>query len=130
MNQALVDKELRQVVAMPIVDYEEFYQFYLTEHNNMMSRRLHAVGSIAGLYGINKTIKTGQKRYLVRGLLTGYACAWIGHFFFEKNKPASFKQPVYSFISDWRMLSDVCRGRLSLRHAKHDKISQSKASGD
>jgi hypothetical protein len=54
--------------------------------------------------------------------LSGYACAWIGHFFFEHNKPASFKQPLYSFISDWRMLSDVVRGRLSLIDRQFDKI--------
>jgi hypothetical protein len=42
--------------------------------------------------------------------------------FFEHNKPASFKQPLYSFISDWRMLSDVVRGRLSLIDRQFDKI--------
>lgn len=56
------------------------------------------------------------------GLLSGYACAWVGHFFHEHNKPASFKQPFYSFISDWRMLSDIVRGRLSLIDRKFDKI--------
>ena len=60
---------------------------------------------------------------VLNGLLSGYACAWIGHFIFERNKPASFKQPVYSFISDWRMFADVLRGRLSLLDRKYDKIS-------
>lgn len=123
MNQAVSTKESSsQPLAMPIRNYGEFYRFYLTEHSNVMSRRLHALGSIAGLYGIYKTIKTGRKRYLLKGIVTGYACAWVGHFFFEKNKPASFKQPLYSFVSDWRMLSDVCRGRVSLRHQKYDKV--------
>ena len=53
----------------------------------------------------------------------GYGFAWIGHFVFEKNKPASFKQPVYSFISDWRMFADVLRGHLSLQDRAKDKIS-------
>ncbi|WP_026470733.1 DUF962 domain-containing protein [Alkanindiges illinoisensis] len=124
MNQAVSTKESpNQPLAMPIRNYGEFYRFYLTEHSNVMSRRLHALGSIAGLYGIYKTIKTGRKRYLLKGIVTGYACAWVGHFFFEKNKPASFKQPLYSFVSDWRMLSDVCRGRVSLRHQKYDKVN-------
>lgn len=123
MNQAVsTKKSSSQPLAMPIRNYGEFYRFYLTEHSNVMSRRLHALGSIAGLYGIYKTIKTGRKRYLLKGIVTGYACAWVGHFLFEKNKPASFKQPLYSFVSDWRMLSDVCRGRVSLRHQKYDKV--------
>ena len=123
MNQAVsTKKSSSQPLAMPIRNYGEFYRFYLTEHSNVMSRRLHVLGSIAGLYGIYKTIKTGRKRYLLKGIVTGYACAWVGHFFFEKNKPASFKQPLYSFVSDWRMLSDVCRGRVSLRHQKYDKV--------
>jgi hypothetical protein len=46
-------------------------------------------------------------------LLCGYGCAWIGHFVFEKNKPASFKRPLYSFIGDWVMYRDMCRGRVS-----------------
>ncbi|XID74209.1 Mpo1-like protein [Alkanindiges sp. WGS2144] len=122
MNQAVTTKaQTSQPLAMPIRNYSEFYRFYLTEHSNVMSRRLHVAGSLAGLYGIYKAIKTGKKSYLLKGIATGYACAWVGHFFFEKNKPASFKQPVYSFMSDWRMLADVCRGKVSLRHARYDK---------
>ena len=104
----------------PSQQYHEFYQFYLTEHRHVVSRRLHVLGSLAGMYGIYKTFKTGQKRYLITGIITGYACAWTGHFFFEKNKPATFKYPLYSFISDWRMFADICRGRLSLRQNQFD----------
>lgn len=106
----------------PIKDYAEFYQFYLTEHRNINSRRLHALGSGLGLYFFSKAIKRSQAKYVLYGLVSGYACAWVGHFVFEKNKPASFKQPFYSFISDWRMLSDIGRGRLSLIDRKYDKI--------
>lgn len=63
-----------------------------------------------------------QPKYFLYGLASGYACAWVGHFVFEKNKPASFKQPLYSFISDWRMLADVARGNLSLLERSRDKI--------
>ena len=120
MNQAVAVKKEQQL-SMPIRDYAQFYQFYLTEHSNVISRRLHVAVSAAGIYCVYKAIKTGKKSYLLKGLLTGYACAWVGHFFFEKNKPASFKQPLYSFVSDWRMFADVCRGKVSLRNAKHDK---------
>lgn len=124
MNQPVnfAEPEDKKVMHMtPITDYNEFYQFYLGEHQNIACRRLHVLGSSAGLFGIYKTIRTGKKRYLAGGILAGYACAWVGHFFFEKNKPASFKQPVYSFISDWYMLLDVIKGDISLIDTQLDK---------
>lgn len=107
---------------LPIKDYHQFYRFYLTEHRNIISRRLHVTGSSIGLYFFSKAILKRKPRYFAYGLLSGYACAWVGHFVFEKNKPASFKQPLYSFISDWRMFSDVLRGNLSLQDRNLDKI--------
>lgn len=107
---------------LPIKNYSEFYRFYLTEHRNITSRRLHALGSSVGLYFFNRAIRQRKAKYFVYGLVSGYACAWVGHFVFEKNKPASFKQPLYSFISDWRMLADILRGNLSLKDRALDKI--------
>ena len=108
--------------SLPIQNYHEFYRFYLTEHRNLMSRRLHVVGSSLGVYFFSKAIRQRQPKYFVYGLLSGYACAWVGHLVFENNKPASFKQPLYSFISDWRMFADVIRGNLSLKDRALDKI--------
>ena len=79
---------------LPIKNYSEFYRFYLTEHRSMMSRRLHAAGSSLGIYFFSKAIRQRKAKYVAYGLLSGYACAWVGHFVFEKNKPASFKQPL------------------------------------
>lgn len=107
---------------LPIKNYSEFYSFYLTEHRNIMSRRLHAAGSSIGIYFFTQAIRQRKAKYVLYGLVSGYACAWVGHFVFEKNKPASFKQPLYSFISDWRMLSDILRGNLSLKDRRLDKI--------
>ena len=109
-------------VQLPIKNYQQFYRFYLTEHRDILSRRLHVAGSSLGLYFLSKAIRKRQPKYVAYGLLSGYACAWVGHFVFEKNKPASFKQPLYSFVSDWKMFSDVMRGRLSLKNRKYDKI--------
>ncbi len=109
---------------LPIKDYSEFYRFYLTEHRSIMSRRLHAAGSSIGIYFFTKAIRQRKPKYFVYGLVSGYACAWVGHFVFEKNKPASFKQPLYSFISDWRMLADILQGNLSLKDRKFDKIDR------
>jgi len=109
--------------VMPIKNYEQFYQFYLTEHSNATSRRLHFAGSTFGLIGLGYAIKKGKVRYVLMGVAAGYACAWTGHFIFERNKPASFKQPFYSFISDFRMYSDVLRGRISLKGKEFDRVS-------
>ena len=81
--------------VLPVKNYNEFYRFYLTEHRNINSRRLHAVGSSLGIYFWAKAIRQRKAKYLAYGLLSGYACAWVGHFFHEHNKPASFKQPLY-----------------------------------
>lgn len=99
-----------------------FYDFYLNEHQNIACRRLHFAGSSFGLLGLAKSIKNRSAKPLLKGIAAGYACAWVGHFFFEKNKPASFKFPIQSFVSDFRMYSDVLRGRLSLKDRKFDKV--------
>ena len=101
---------------------QKFYDFYLAEHQNMACRRLHFAGSSFGLLGLVNSVKSASPKPLLKGIAAGYACAWVGHFFFEKNKPASFKFPLKSFASDFRMYSDVLRGRLSLKDRKFDKI--------
>ena len=123
MNAVVHAVQATAAPTSPIRNYHEFYRFYLTEHRNLHSRHLHALGSSVGLFFFAKAIMQRQPRYLVYGLVSGYACAWVGHFVFEKNKPASFKQPIYSFISDWRMLSDIVRGHLSLTDRMKDRIS-------
>jgi len=120
--QAAGNLEHVQAPQLPIRNYNEFYRFYLTEHRNITSRRLHVLGSTIGAYWIAKAIRHRKPKYVLYGLIPGYACAWVGHFLYEKNKPASFKQPLYSFISDWRMLSDIVRGNLSLKCRSLDKI--------
>ena len=100
----------------------KFYDFYLNEHQNIACRRLHFAGSSFGLLGLAKSVKNRSAKPLLKGIAAGYACAWVGHFFFEKNKPASFKFPLQSFVSDFRMYSDVLRGRLSLKDRKFDKV--------
>uniref|UniRef100_UPI00262186CF DUF962 domain-containing protein n=1 Tax=uncultured Psychrobacter sp. TaxID=259303 RepID=UPI00262186CF len=72
----------------------KFYDFYLNEHQNMACRRLHFAGSSFGLLGLAKSVKNRSAKPLLKGIAAGYACAWVGHFFFEKNKPASFKFPL------------------------------------
>ena len=101
---------------------QKFYDFYLDEHQNIACRRLHFAGSSFGLIGLAKSVKDRSAKPLLKGIAAGYACAWVGHFFFEKNKPASFKFPLKSFASDFRMYGDVLRGNLSLKDKKFDKV--------
>lgn len=99
--------------AKRYTSFREFYPFYLSEHSNRTCRRLHFLGSTLALICLALLIATANAWWLAAGLLAGYGCAWIGHFAFEKNKPASFKQPLYSFIGDWAMYKDILTGRIS-----------------
>ena len=114
------------IKADPSIE-QNFYDFYLNEHQNMACRRLHFAGSSFGLLGLAKSVKDRSPTPLLKGIAAGYACAWVGHFFFEKNKPASFKFPLKSFASDFRMYSDVLRGNLSLKDRKYDRARKKPA---
>ena len=94
--------------------FADFYPFYLSEHSNLTCRRLHFVGSSLSLASLVALIVTGNWWWLVPTIVMGYAFAWIGHFGFEKNKPASFKRPLYSFMGDWAMYRDILRGRVKI----------------
>ena len=94
--------------------FAEFYPFYLSEHANRTCRRLHFVGSLLGLLCLALAVLTASAWWILAGLLAGYAFAWIGHFGFEKNKPATFKRPLYSFMGDWAMYRDIWMGRIKL----------------
>lgn len=92
--------------------FREFYPFYLGEHSNRICRRLHFAGSSASLGWIAAAVTTRNPWWLLAALLTGYGFAWVGHFFFEKNRPATFKHPFYSFIGDWVMFKDLLTGKI------------------
>ena len=92
--------------------FAEFYPFYLSEHANRTCRRLHFVGSTLALVCLALLVATGNGLWLLAGLVAGYGFAWIGHFGFEKNKPASFKRPLYSFMGDWVMYKVIWTGKI------------------
>jgi hypothetical protein len=92
--------------------FTTFYPFYLKEHSHPTSRRLHFFGSLGALWCLVQLAITGQAIWLVAGLVFGYAMAWIGHFFFEKNRPATFKYPIYSLMGDWVMFKDILIGKI------------------
>lgn len=86
--------------------FEEFYPFYLSQHENKVCRVLHYIGSSLALCWLFAAIYTGTPVFVLYGLINGYTFAWVGHFFFEHNKPATFQYPWYSFLGDWQMLKD------------------------
>jgi hypothetical protein len=92
--------------------FAAFYPFYLSEHQNRTCRRLHVVGSSLILLILASVIISGHLVWLWTLPIVGYGFAWLGHFAFEKNRPATFKNPLYSFAADWVMFKDVLLGRI------------------
>ena len=90
----------------------EFYPHYLQEHSNDICRRLHYAGSLLILVLLAYALLTQEWIWLLAVPFAGYGFAWVGHFVFEKNKPAAFKQPLYSLLGDWVMLKDALTGRI------------------
>ena len=94
--------------------FAEFYPFYLSEHEDQTCRRLHFAGTSLGLACLIIAVITLSLWPVLAGLVIGYAFAWVGHFFFEKNRPATFKYPFYSFAGDWVMWKDIIVGKIDL----------------
>jgi hypothetical protein len=92
--------------------FVEFYPFYLREHVNRTNRVLHFVGTTLVLLLLALSAWSGHWRWLLLAPLCGYGFAWVGHFFFEKNRPATFTHPFYSFFGDWVMWKDLLTGKI------------------
>ena len=93
--------------------FKDFYPFYLGEHANLICRRLHFIGT-SGIVVIAALVITQVLPlvWLWAIPVLGYGFAWVGHFFFEKNRPATFKYPFYSFLGDWVMYKDMFIGKI------------------
>jgi hypothetical protein len=92
--------------------FAEFYPFYLSEHANRTSRRLHFIGSTGVIACVVAARATGRPWWWLAAVVCGYGFAWVGHFFFEHNRPATFKYPIYSFVGDWAMYRDIWMRRV------------------
>jgi len=99
-------------VPKNFASFREFYPFYLSEHADRTSRRLHVIGSTCVLIVFVSACVTQHWLWLLALPFLGYGFAWIGHFFFERNRPATFTYPVYSFAGDWVMWWQVLTGRI------------------
>jgi hypothetical protein len=90
----------------------EFYPFYLSQHSHRTSRRLHFIGTSIALVLLILAFAIPLGWLVAVAFVQGYAFAWIGHFFFERNKPATFTYPWLSFLGDWRMWWEILTGKI------------------
>ena len=91
-------------------NYSEFWDFYVSEHSRPLTRMLHFAGTTLGIALLVFFIARGQWYFFPAFLIVGYAFAWFAHFVVEKNRPATFRQPVYSFMGDWKMFWEILTG--------------------
>ncbi len=92
--------------------FAEFYPFYLSQHADRTCRRLHVVGSTLVLALVVLALGPGPTWLALLVPLAGYGFAWVGHFGFEHNKPATFQYPLYSLMGDWVMYWQVISGKI------------------
>jgi hypothetical protein len=90
---------------------EQFYPYYLTEHRDPACRMLHFIGTGLALVLLAGFLLTWNWVFLPVALLAGYGFAWVGHFFFERNRPATFTYPVLSLVSDFRLFFEILTRR-------------------
>ena len=95
-------------------NFSDFYPFYLSEHQDRTCRRLHFAGTILALACLLFFLFTLSWKALLAVLICGYGFAWVGHFFFEKNRPATFHYPLYSLFGDFVMAKDILTGKIKL----------------
>jgi hypothetical protein len=102
----------RQMEQKQFESFQDFYPFYLSEHADRTCRRLHFVGLVLVLLTAIGAVVTRTWWPLLLLPVIGYGFAWVGHYFFEKNRPATFTWPLYSFLGDWAMFRDILTGRI------------------
>lgn len=99
-------------------NYAEFWDFYVSEHSRPMTRVLHFAGTSLGILLLVFFVARGEWYFFPAFFIVGYAFAWFAHFVVEKNKPASFRYPFWSFISDFKMMAYMLTGRMNAEVAR------------
>ena len=112
MSSEITGEQEHAVPETRYATFREFWPFYVREHANQITRALHFIGSTFVLALAAAAVVTGRLYLLLVMPIVGYGFAWIGHFGFEKNRPATFKYPVYSFIADWVMYGKILSGTM------------------
>lgn len=102
-----------------IRDFETFWPFYVGQHSRAGTRALHFAGTTLALVLVAAGVGTGRAfLYAWAALVAGYGFAWIGHFFIEKNRPATFQYPLWSLRGDFQMYALMWRGRMTAEAAR------------
>ena len=102
----------RLMTERRFTSFAEFWPYYLSEHSKPITRVLHYLGTLIAIALLITLIAKGRWWLFPLAFLPGYAFAWVGHFFFEKNRPATFTYPLWSFMGDWKMLAMMLTGKL------------------
>lgn len=98
--------------------FEEFWPFYVSQHANATNRVLHVLGTSLGLLCLAAVLLGAAPLLLVLAPIVGYGGAWVGHFGFEHNRPATFRHPLWSFRADFRMYRMMLLGRMGQEVAR------------
>jgi len=107
------------VHSVKSASYREFWPRYLREHRQPANRALHYLGTLLGVVLLLIAVVLGSLWHAAAAVVCGYAFAWAGHSFIERNKPATFTHPLWSLISDFRMLGFWASGRLNEELERH-----------
>lgn len=92
--------------------FNEYYSYYLTLHQNKVNRRLHVLGQVSTILYVVLCLTKLPLILIMFSPFVVYPFAWSGHYFYEKNKPAAFSNPVFAKMADWVMLKDWILGRV------------------
>lgn len=112
MSSEITGEQEAAVPERRIASFRQFWPYYVSEHRLPVTRALHFIGSTCVLAIAVAAMVTGRPWLLLAAPVAGYGFAWAGHFGFEKNKPASFKYPVWSFLADWVMYGKILSGTM------------------
>ena len=116
--------------ASRIATFQKFWPYYVSEHSKALTRRLHLAGTFGGTLALVVMVAMGYGRFFLLALVYAYGLAWIGHFFVEKNRPATFTYPLWSFAADYKMCALMLLGRMDrevrkiipARHFDHELL--------
>ena len=104
----------------PILSYEEFWKFYVREHSHPKTRWMHFIGT-SMVIGLGIAGLLFSPIYFITMPIAGYSFAWASHFLFEKNRPATFKFPLWSLRADFQMYGYILNGRMNSEVRKYAK---------
>lgn len=102
---------MKDIMKKRFTNFKEFYPYYINEHKNKYTKLVHFIGSWLFIFFFLTLLATGEIKHIAYAFISAYGFAWFGHFFIEKNQPATFKHPIYSFMGDCVMFTEILKGK-------------------